>query len=164
MADDEDYHPFPNLFLSKPVPLLRQDQVVRAGVAVCIVNDNNEFLMIQRAGSHSAGTWSFPGGWMDFGESPVETAKREVLEEVGITLDAHDHIVRIETVVSTVFEEAGKHSLALFYKADLPPGEFPIIKEPEKISDLRWVPRMGPYPQPLFEAFELYLKDRPYVW
>ncbi len=39
-----------------------------------------------------AGQWAFPGGQMDAGESPEETALREMEEEVGLKLNS-DHII-----------------------------------------------------------------------
>lgn len=41
-------------------------------------------LMQQRSDS---GQWGFPGGFMDLGESVQDTARREVYEETGLTLD-----------------------------------------------------------------------------
>lgn len=45
-----------------------------------VVNGAREFLLIQ----HRAGHWSFPKGHPEEGESPVETALRELEEETGI--------------------------------------------------------------------------------
>lgn len=44
-------------------------------------------LMVQRAGAHGAGTWSVPGGWVEFGEDPFDGAAREVEEETGIIVE-----------------------------------------------------------------------------
>lgn len=42
--------------------------------------------------------WRFPGGRVEVGESPYETAKREIMEEVGLSIDPqqlgiYDHLV-----------------------------------------------------------------------
>ncbi|GGQ68121.1 NUDIX domain-containing protein [Kitasatospora griseola] len=44
----------------------------------------SRLLLVQAAG---AGTWHLPGGVMEIGESPLETARRETREELGLTLD-----------------------------------------------------------------------------
>ena len=54
----------------------------RVGTAVFIVR-NGKFIILKRQGSHGAGTWSTPGGHVEFGEDPVDTRKREALEETG---------------------------------------------------------------------------------
>ncbi|MEK6886311.1 MAG: NUDIX domain-containing protein [Nanoarchaeota archaeon] len=41
---------------------------------------NEEYLVLK----HDAGHWDFPKGHVEEGESEIETAKREVLEETGI--------------------------------------------------------------------------------
>ena len=47
----------------------------------CSPSGAREYLLIQ----HNAGHWAFPKGHPEFGESHVETARRELAEETGIT-------------------------------------------------------------------------------
>lgn len=47
----------------------------------------DEILVMKRAGGFSAGGWFIPGGHVEQGERPVESAAREVFEEAGISLD-----------------------------------------------------------------------------
>ena len=49
-----------------------------------------EILVMKRAGGFSAGGWFIPGGHVEQGERPVESAARELFEEAGITVDPAD--------------------------------------------------------------------------
>ena len=51
-------------------------------------------ILTQRASklNKHAGQWAFPGGKMDPGEKPVDTALRELSEEVGLKL-GHDSVI-----------------------------------------------------------------------
>jgi 8-oxo-dGTP pyrophosphatase MutT (NUDIX family) len=49
-----------------------------------------EILVMKRAGGFSAGGWFIPGGHVEQGERPIESAARELFEEAGITLDPAD--------------------------------------------------------------------------
>jgi len=63
---------------------------IAAGLAV-VAADTGRVLMLQRAladgrDDPAAGTWEFPGGHVDAGERPLNAAKREWAEEVGVAL------------------------------------------------------------------------------
>ena len=51
-----------------------------------IFNDKGEVLLLKhrfRAGSG----WGLPGGFMEIGEQPIDTLRRELREEIGLELD-----------------------------------------------------------------------------
>lgn len=113
----------------------------RIGVGVLILK-KNKALFIRRTGSHGAGTWSYPGGHVEFMESPFDTARREVREEVGIDIAN----MRFLCFTDDRFEQ--KHYITLFVGADYASGEARIC-EPGKISDIGWF-SLDKLPQPLF--------------
>lgn len=119
-------------------------KIVRVGTAVLIYRDS-KLLLGKRRGSHGAGTYSLPGGHVDWGEVPVQSASREVVEETGM------EVIKIwpdDTTpwVNTFFEE-GKQYITLFFNAKCD-GE-PRVMEPEKCESWDWY---GPseLPSPLF--------------
>lgn len=122
------------------------------GVAVVVLRDG-KFLMQQRKGSHGAGTWSVPGGWMELGESFDEAAVREVDEETGMKIKNLGFVA----LTNNIMLEEGIHSLSVWMKADWAADE-PTIMEPEKCTDQQWVD-FDSLPQPLFHGFELLLKS-----
>ena len=56
--------------------------LIMAGTGVIIVNEKNQVLLGRRTDN---GFWDYPGGSMELGESFEECARREVLEETGLT-------------------------------------------------------------------------------
>lgn len=58
-------------------------------VKVLIFNQNGDLLILRRSDktSHPHG-WDFAGGGVDKDEAPDDAARREALEETGITIDA----------------------------------------------------------------------------
>jgi 8-oxo-dGTP diphosphatase len=114
------------------------------GVAVFIIRDH-KFLMIKRRGSHGNGTWSVPGGWMEYGEAFEETSTREVLEEVGLKIKN----VNFGAVTNNIFRDEKVHTITIWLTSDYVSGE-PKILEPEKISKIEWKD-LESLPSPLFE-------------
>jgi 8-oxo-dGTP diphosphatase len=55
-------------------------------VAGCIIADGERVLLIRRGLEPSLGKWTYPGGYVDLGETPQKCALRETVEEVGMTV------------------------------------------------------------------------------
>jgi 8-oxo-dGTP diphosphatase len=106
---------------------------VRVGVGA-IIRDGDRMLVLRRAGAHGAGTWGLPGGHMEFGESPEETAVREVAEEVGLVVEA----VARRGFTNDVMPDVGRHYVTLFVECVVVSGTARIM-EPDKAVDLAWL-------------------------
>lgn len=59
------------------------------GVGIVIV-ENGRVLLVQRGKEPGAGTWAFPGGRLELGETLAEAAVREAREETGLTVEPAD--------------------------------------------------------------------------
>ena len=55
--------------------------------AAIIKNDNRIFIARRAANKHLAGYWEFPGGKIEDDETPEVCLKRELIEELGITVN-----------------------------------------------------------------------------
>lgn len=121
-----------------------------------IVQREGRVLLGRRLGSHGAGSWALPGGHLEFGESVVACARREVLEETGLVLESAAH----GPFVGTVFEVEGLHYVTLFVLAGAAAGE-PQLREPHKCAGWRWFDWRG-LPKPLFAPLQA-LVDSGYV-
>ncbi len=117
------------------------------GVGVIILRKGKVLLGLRR-GSHGAGTWSFPGGHLEFGESIEECAQREAFEETGLRITG----IRFGPYTNDVFpgegKNEGKHYVTLFVVADAPSGE-PEVREPDRTGRWEWF-SWDALPQPLF--------------
>jgi 8-oxo-dGTP pyrophosphatase MutT (NUDIX family) len=51
------------------------------------------FLARRSMHTHLGGTWAIPGGALDQGETPLEGALREFVEEIGVPLDEGDFVI-----------------------------------------------------------------------
>jgi 8-oxo-dGTP diphosphatase len=60
-------------------------QFPKLGASACVWKDG-KVLLIQRA-KPPLGLWSLPGGQVEFGETALAAAQRELLEESGLTAD-----------------------------------------------------------------------------
>jgi 8-oxo-dGTP diphosphatase len=119
------------------------EHVVRVGIGVFIFR-NGKFLMGKRLGSHGEGSWSVPGGHLEFGETFADTARRETLEETGV----HIKNIRFGAVTNDYFEEENKHYVTVWMVSDHENGEASIL-EPNKFVEQGWFD-FETLPTPLF--------------
>jgi ADP-ribose pyrophosphatase YjhB (NUDIX family) len=90
-------------------------------VAGCLVIERGRVLLLRRGIEPSLGRWTFPGGFVDVGETPAETARRETVEEVGMT-------VRTSAVLGVYADPANPLHIVVVYLA-APGSEPPSLSE-----------------------------------
>ena len=118
------------------------ENCVRVGVGVLIYR-NNTILLGKRINSHGTQTWSPPGGHLEWFENPIDCAKREVLEETGLTLTS----ITQGQWTNDIFEKEQQHYITLFMFAKAS-GD-PMVKEPNKCLEWQWFD-IDKLPTPLF--------------
>ncbi len=98
-------------------------------VGAAIVKDGR--CLVARRGPQMSlpGKWEFPGGKVEEGESPRQALEREILEELGLVIDARDHLAtgRASTDRATVVLEV--------YLASVRSGSLQLLEHDEA----RWV-------------------------
>jgi 8-oxo-dGTP diphosphatase len=131
-------------------------QEPKVGTAILITRDDKVLLM-KRRGPHGTGTWSTPGGHLDFGESPEQCARREAREEVGVEVGD----VQFRAVTNDVFEESGRHYITIWLEAGSFSGE-PVILSEREVEEIGWF-AWDALPQPLFLPLENYVNRKNYL-
>lgn len=108
---------------------------------------------------HGEGTWTMPGGKIEFGESFEDTAVRELFEETGMHLKE----LRVMCVNNDKTEDA--HFITIGILAKKYAGE-PKVTEPEEITEWKWFD-LNKIPRNLFmpsaKILENYRQSRFYI-
>lgn len=84
--------------------------------AEVLVVDGDRVLLVRRARDPWRGCWELPGGFVERGEHPADTARREVAEELGVDvrltrvlgfyIDAYlDELVEVVTFVGEIDDD-----------------------------------------------------------
>lgn len=104
---------------------------VKVGVGVVIVRDNKVLLGL-RQGSHGAGTWSCPGGHVEFGETIAECSARETLEETNAELHLYAEFFDWNQKIW----DNEKHYVTIYSLGTI--NGDPVVCEPHKCQEWRW--------------------------
>lgn len=123
----------------------------KIGAAIWVVQDN-KVLMGQRKNAHGDGTWAAPGGHLEFGETPIDAAKRELLEETNLKA----HVVEVGPWTNEFFEGLNKHYISLHLFVTDFSGELELM-EPNKCSSWKWFP-LDELPKNVFLSVEKLLE------
>ena len=66
-------------------------------VSAALIRRNGRILISKRpAGSHLSGSWEFPGGKREDGETLEECLEREIREELGVAVRAERFLSRVD--------------------------------------------------------------------
>jgi 8-oxo-dGTP diphosphatase len=125
----------------------------KVGIGV-IVLKGNKVLLHKRKNAHGEGTWSFPGGHLEFNENIEDCAKREVMEEGGISLKN----IRLGPYTNDIFRKEGKHYITIYVIAEYKSGRI-TIREPERCERWEWF-AWNDLPKPLFLPLRNLLKQK----
>jgi len=116
------------------------EQKPKVGVGVMILKDNKVLFGKRhddpkKADSdlHGEGTWTMPGGKLDFKETLKDCAYREVLEETGIKIETDK--IKVISIADEIVED--NHYVTVGFLCENFQGE-PSVMEPEEITEWRW--------------------------
>jgi 8-oxo-dGTP diphosphatase len=101
-------------FCSSCGEIVFRDHKVSAGV---LVERDGKVLLVRRRMGPRQGTWSFPAGFVEFGEEPAEAAARECYEETGLEVE----ITGLLAITGP--DPAGMASVVIVYRARVVDGE-----------------------------------------
>ena len=82
----------------------------------------------------------FPSGFVDFGEHPEDSLRREILEETGLKMQSADLI----SVFQSPDDSREPGHLVFFYRVDAEPGD--IHTDPHENEAIRWFRLDGEQP------------------
>lgn len=112
------------------------------GVAVLITR-GADVLLTRRAGGNRAGLWDVPGGWVEYDEDVREAARRELLEETGLT-------VRVDEPYEVLsnFHSPEAHVVGIWFRGEVLGG---TLEAGDDASDARFFP-LDALPELAFET------------
>jgi 8-oxo-dGTP diphosphatase len=88
------------------------------GTAGCVIK-NNKVLLLHRIENYDI--WEFPGGGIEFGESPEEAAIREVKEETNLTVKSKGLLT-----INSHLTPKNTHHIWFYYICEILEGETKI--------------------------------------
>jgi 8-oxo-dGTP diphosphatase len=106
------------------------------GIGVLIVRDG-KILLSPRLKKYGRGKLALPGGHVEWMETFVDTAVREVLEETGIRLSKRG-VRDLRVYSEEVHPKLGKHYATFYLIAAMPKGQEPKDLEPKKHGPWAW--------------------------
>jgi 8-oxo-dGTP diphosphatase len=100
-----------------------------------VVWHGDRVLLVQRGRPPRQGQWSLPGGAQQLGESLAEAARREVLEETGLTVDVGDVIATIDSIERDADDRIRYHYTLIDFAAEAHSAE---LVPGDDAADARW--------------------------
>ena len=103
-------------------------KLIAVGIA-CIHQDGKYLIQSRPAGKSFVGSWEFPGGKREPGENFRECVKREIMEEIGVTVSVRPEFLSLE-------HKFGPKTLLLkFHRCQIQAG----TPKPLEGQEIKWV-------------------------
>lgn len=136
----------------------------RTRVAAYLLAIDRGAILLSRIapGYPGAGSWTLPGGGVEWGEHPEDALRREVYEEAGLAPD-EVRFLGIDSVVhDPSSEHDGVHSIRILYRAEVR-GVPSVTEVGGSVDDAAWV-RLADLPNTptvhLVDAALAYLEEQ----
>lgn len=122
---------------------------------------NNQVLLGQRHDDsnkadselHGEGTWTMPGGKLEFGEEFEQAAVREVLEETNLEIDEKD--LKFISLTNDIVSDA--HFVTIGFLCERFKGKAQVM-EPDEITKWQWFD-IDDLPKPMYFPSEKIVKN-----
>ena len=139
---------------------MAENKKIGVGFGIMILKDDKVLLGKrhddpEKADSllHGEGTWTMPGGKLDFGEELKQAAAREVLEETGLRIKKEN--LKLVSLTNDVVFDA--HFVTIGFLCRDFEGE-PKVMEPDEITEWQWF-ELNNLPRPVYSPSEKILKN-----
>ncbi|MDE1810653.1 MAG: NUDIX domain-containing protein [Candidatus Micrarchaeota archaeon] len=135
--------------------MAKKERKMLIWVGALIEDSDGRFLFLkrQKGASVGKGLWQLPGGKMEWGESPLETLEREIMEETGMKVKNPELAGAYTSLVPT--KKADWHTLLVVYR-------FRAGKQKVRISDehdeFRWMNAREARRQKLFKDLDRFVE------
>jgi 8-oxo-dGTP diphosphatase len=125
------------------------EKIARVGVGIMILKNGKVLLGKRHFNAEKAdsalrgeGTWTCPGGKLEFGEKLEDCIKREAIEETELKLN------RMKLISVSNDIAYGNHFVTIGFLSEDFDGE-PKVMEPDEITEWKWFP-LNNLPEPMF--------------
>src|SRR5512147_777390 len=116
-------------------PVKKGIDYIGVGVGAVIFDSRGHVFLAKRGreARNESGTWEFPGGGVEFGETLEHAIAREVREEYGIEIE----VLGLLDVVNHLIPEERQHWVSPTFLCRIA-GGIPCIREPHKCDEIGW--------------------------
>lgn len=106
------------------------------GVGAVVFKDR-QVLLVRRGRAPRKGLWSLPGGLQEIGETVFAAARREVLEETGLTIEVMELVDVVDSITRDAEDRARYHYTLVDVRAEWRAGEAVAGDDAEAVA---WAP------------------------